>query len=179
MPYTLPMLLIECKDGKQTTIRESEDIVKYINQKYPNPPIDMDDPISQGGIGMFKSDVGLAFSGLIITAVPEHLPQRSKEYFYETREKNFGCSLAQYRKDCIEKGAWTEMEKWINEVDEMLGKNGGPFFLVEKLSMQDIRLIGFMMWIKESGHKEDSEKAKGLWGESLRKWWKAVEPHIE
>lgn len=180
MPYTLPLLRIDTKgiDAKPQFIGESDDIVKYINDKYPSPPVDLTDPINQRFTSL-KTPTRAPFAALVMTSVPDYLPERSAKYFHETREPRFGGPLADFRKKRIHEGAWDEMEAWVSEVRELLRKNGGPFFLGEKLSGLDIRFAGLLKWVEITGHKEDYEKLVKLGGQEFKKFWDAAQPWLK
>ena len=176
------MLRIDAKDESgetnTTCLRDSADIVKYINAKYPEPPVDIDGPINDA-FANFKHKPGRPFGGLVLTAVPDYLSERSSEYFHRTRKDWLGCSISEFRQKRINEGAWKEMEDWANEARELLRKNGGPFFLGEKLSLLDIRLVGLLKWAEITGHREDYEKIVEFGGPEFERFWQAAQPWIK
>ena len=177
--YTLPMLRVERKSpaGERSFIclRDSADIVKYINDSYPEPAVDIDGSIN-AAFGELKHKPGPPFSAIVLTAVPERLAETSTVYFRTTRKAWLGCSLEEYRLKRIEEGAWTEMEGWANEVRGLLKKKGGPLFLGEKLCLLDIRLVGFLKWAEVAGKPEDSARIMQLGGEEFARFWQAAQP---
>lgn len=168
----------ESGETKSTCLRDSADIVKYINEKYPEPPVDIEGPINDAFTN-FKHRPYPPFRGLVITAVPDYLSERSAEYFHRTRKESLGCSLSEFRQKCIDEGAWKEMEDWANETRELLRRNAGPFFLGGKLSLLDIRLVGLLKWAEVTGHPEDYRKIVEFGGVEFQKFWQAAQPWLE
>jgi hypothetical protein len=65
-----------------------------------------------------------------IPKVASYLPQRSADYFYETREKLLGAPLSEIAKQASEEN-WKEADAPLKETGELLRKHDGPFFLGE------------------------------------------------
>ena len=177
--YTLPMLRVERKSptGERNSIylRDSADIVKYINDSYPEPAVDIDGPIN-AAFGELKNKPGPPFSAIVLTVVPDRLAEVSAVYFRATRKAWLGCSLEERRHKRIEEGAWTEMEEWANEVRGLLRKKGGPLFLGEKLCLLDIRFVGLLKWAEVVGKPEDYARIMQLGGEEFARFWQAAKP---
>ncbi|KAF3922088.1 hypothetical protein ABW20_dc0109175 [Dactylellina cionopaga] len=180
IPYTLPMLQVTITpaDGSDSQIKyltDSIDIAKYINDNHPEPFMDFDHEINEESVKVLNENLMDAFHGLVLCDVPNALPERSAEYFHETRPKWMMMSIAEYKQKKLDEGAWKKLEVGMGKLRKFLAKNGGPFLLGETPSFGDVRVVGFILWAKEGSAPATYEKIKEWGGEELDKFMKAAE----
>ncbi|KAF3907722.1 hypothetical protein AA313_de0208394 [Arthrobotrys entomopaga] len=164
-------------DPQVTYLTDSADIAKYVNENFPTPEMDFDDPCSDEVTTFFEENLRESFVALVLCDVPSILLPRSAEYFNRTRagEDWMGMPLPELKKKMVEKGgAWEKMEAGMGKLREYLGKNGGPFILGEKASFGDVKIAGYMLWAKV-GAPEVWPKIKEWGGEEVERFMKAAE----
>jgi glutathione S-transferase len=124
-PYTSPA--IQFDDG--TFAMGSLEIAHELEKRYPSPSLHLDDPI----VANFKlAKFQKPLVPHVVPKVPEVLlNQRSAEYFYRTREERYSMPLPQYANENATEERWEEAREGIEEVADLLKKNGGPYFLGE------------------------------------------------
>jgi hypothetical protein len=116
---------IKYADG--TYQMDSWPIAHELERRYPSPSLHLDDPVVVQIRDQIASVV-MPILPLIMPKVASLLNERSKPYFYETREQAMGVPLQEFEKnppaDCWEKAAGP-----AKEVGDLLRKHDGPFFL--------------------------------------------------
>lgn len=143
--YSIPA--IRYADG--TYQMDSWPIAHELEKRYPSPSLHLDDPVTIKIRDQISSILGPVFTQLL-PIVPTILPERSQEYFYRTREADFGKSLAEVHKEAIanaEEG-WKKAEGPLREVADLLKKHGGPFFLGETASYADFIFVAALHFVK-------------------------------
>lgn len=104
-------------------------VAHELEKLYPSPSLHIDDPIVvqvRDHLPKILNPLGAHF----MPRVPLLLPERSAEYFNETRGKLFGAPLTEVGKNASE-DAWKQVEAPIKEMGDWLRKHDGPFFLGE------------------------------------------------
>ncbi|EWC46724.1 hypothetical protein DRE_03969 [Drechslerella stenobrocha 248] len=102
IPYTLPMLKVTMTpaDGSDPDIKyftDSADIAKYIHENHPDPDIDFDDKVNEEVLEVVQKFLSDPFGSLVLCEAPKVLPERSAEYFRETRSRWMGMPVEEYK----------------------------------------------------------------------------------
>ena len=121
-------------------------IAQELERRYPAPSLHLDEPI----VIQVRNHIGKLLGPMVehlIPKVPLLLLQRSADYFYETREQQFGAPLPEVEKTAGEEN-WKKAEAPAKEAGDLLRKNGGPFFLGETVSYADFIFVSFLQFIK-------------------------------
>lgn len=144
MPYSSPAI----KYPDNTYGMDSWPIAHELEKRFPSPPLHLDSPIVvhiRNGI----ADIMKPLTGHILPKAPVViLNPRSAEYFNRTREARFGKSLKELERETATEQAWRDVEGPAREFGELLRKEGGPFFLGEKVSYADFIFVGFLQMLK-------------------------------
>jgi glutathione S-transferase len=133
---------IQFADGSK--MQDSWPIAHELEKRYPSPSLHLDDPIVVQVRDHIPEMMG-PLRGVFIPKVPVVLlNKRSADYFNETREKAFGMPLSEVEKQLATDEQWEKARVPAEKAGEWLRKNGGPFFLGEKVSYADFILVGMM-----------------------------------
>ncbi|KAH9865450.1 hypothetical protein J1614_009034 [Plenodomus biglobosus] len=133
--YTSPA--VRYPDG--TFDMDSWRIAHALETRYPEPSLHLDDPI----VVQVRDSIAGLFVPLrphLIPKVPSVLSERSAEYFYRTRKERFGVALQDVAKGAGEAN-WEAARGPAKVMGDLLRRNGGPFFLGEKVSYADFILV--------------------------------------
>lgn len=126
--YTLPSASFP--DG--TTIMDSLEIAKKLDELYPSHPVFADDPI----IATVQEAASKSWQPIIpemIHSVCENLlTDKSTPYFEETRSKWFGMPLAELNKTKGGPHNWENAKAPIQDLAALLKKNNGTYILGDK-----------------------------------------------
>jgi len=176
-------MIIETKSSDSIEVQtkyltDSRDIIKYLEDTYPDPPLDLSDEINTDWVKTLDSRLVPPFSGLVVSEVPNALPPRSAEYFHKTRSEWLERSLPDYKQQRIKEGAWKELEDGITFVKESLAKSQdkGPFLLGDKVTLADFEIVGYLKWAQYASTPDVYEKILEIGGNELDRFIKAAEP---
>jgi glutathione S-transferase len=136
--YSIPA--IQYTDG--TREQDSWPIAHELEKRYPSPSLHLEDPI----VLKVRDQIARMFDPLRVHFIPKVvriLPQRSAEYFEETREKRFGMPLSEVLKNAGE-DSWEKAEVFAKETGDLLRKHEGPFFLGETVSYADFIFVSLL-----------------------------------
>ncbi|KAJ4113884.1 hypothetical protein NW768_011414 [Fusarium equiseti] len=114
---------------------DSMRIVKFLESTLPDPPLSLLSDLGLEIESKARSAIGPA---LAISIVPREnliLSPRSQEYFRTKNEAKFGCKLEDLLSK--EEESWEGVREKMEELSEMMMKNGGPFILGETPSYTD------------------------------------------
>lgn len=153
--YTLPAI----KDpNNDTVISESINIVRYLDETYPNTPRLFDPSII--GLQLVTSHAThsalfMEILPLIILPTHDNLSPRSQVYFRETRERIFNKPLEEH---CPpgekENYQWTRLEQAFGRVAEWFDAQPGLFFVGDQASYPDVILASYFKWIQFATPKD-------------------------
>lgn len=171
--YTLPVIY---DPTTNTAVAESVEIVKYLDETYPETPKLFPD----GSTALQAAFYDFAWSAirtplLRIMLAPIHgvLTSRSAEYFRRTREEMFGKRLEELGRE----EDWTSLKTALTKVDSWLSENGpGNDLLMmgDRVSFVDLQLAAFIMWVRVVC-REDSEQWKRIASWHGGRWQRLVE----
>ncbi|CBX92527.1 hypothetical protein IAQ61_006078 [Plenodomus lingam] len=133
--YTSPA--VRYADG--TYGMDSWPIAHTLETQYPEPSLHLEDPI----VVQVRDAIMQLFVPLrahLIPKVPGVLSERSQEYFYRTRRERFGRPLQEVGAEAGE-AEWETARKPAEMMGDMLRRNGGPFFLGDKVSYADVIFV--------------------------------------
>lgn len=160
--YTSPA--IHLPDG--TTVMNSANIAPVLERLYPSPSLHLDAEL-HGPITKAAEN----FAGVVwwdtMAALPSILPQRSSEYFEETRAVTFGASLKEVARAKGGDAAWktaAEPGGVAEKLADLLSKHRrdeGPFILGSKPSYGDF-IVASVFECFERCCVEDYRKAMAL-----------------
>lgn len=119
--YTSPA--IRYADG--TYGMDSWAIIQELEKQYPTPSLHLDDPIVDT---LRKIPIVKPIVPHLIPKVPNLLNKVSADYFYLTREEQFGKPLDQVGREAKEE-EWDEMKPLAKNIGDLLREKNGPFFL--------------------------------------------------
>lgn len=143
--YSIPAIRYE--DGSYQM--DSWPIAHELEKRYPSPSLHLDDPVTVKIRDQITSILGPIFMQ-ILPVVPTLLPERSQEFFYKTREADFGKPLPDVHKEAMahaEEG-WKKAEEPLKETADLLKKHGGPFFLGETVSYADFIFVAALYFVR-------------------------------
>lgn len=143
--YTIPA--IRYADGSYEM--DSWPIAHGLEKRYPSPSLHLDDPVTVKVRDQIPAILGPIFTQ-ILPVVPTLLPERSVEYFYRTREEDFGKPLAEVHREALAgaEESWKKSEGALRETAELLKKHDGPFFLGETVSYADFIFVSALYFVK-------------------------------
>ncbi|KAF2274563.1 uncharacterized protein EI97DRAFT_435102 [Westerdykella ornata] len=145
--YTSPVVRFD--DG--TFVMDSWNIAHEIEKRYPTPSLGLDEPIVVQ-IKEFISKLFVPLAAEILPKIPRNLLSApSAEYFERTRAAKFGMSLTQFEKEKGGDKAWEAAEAPVKELAGILKKNGGPYFLGDRVTYADFILVTFLEFLKRIG----------------------------
>ncbi|OIW25346.1 thioredoxin-like protein [Coniochaeta ligniaria NRRL 30616] len=149
--YTIPA--IKFPDG--TYVMQSRPIAEAINERYPEPPIDLTPPILDKLVQSISKIMG-AIQPIFFTLVPQRiLNNASHEHWYRTRPVYAGMPLDQFWNEKGGEVAWKAAEPHIRDITAMLKENPeGPFFDGKTVTYADFYWTGFLLFLHHMG-KED------------------------
>ncbi|KAF2018679.1 hypothetical protein BU24DRAFT_447328 [Aaosphaeria arxii CBS 175.79] len=131
-----------------TLMMDSWNIIFELEKRYPEPSLHLDDPIVLQ-VRDLIAVVRDPLMTLTLPKVPDILPERSAQYFYDTRKVRFGMPLSDYYKSKSVEQCWEEVKAPAKQfVDLLNSKDGGPFFLGETLSYADFIFVAFLHFLK-------------------------------
>lgn len=172
--YTIPA--INFPDG--THVMGSEAIAKAINERYPEPAIELNPPVKDRLIQSIVKIAG-AIRPVYLYLVPQRiLNEASHEYWYRTRQMWVGMSLDQYWKEKGGEVAWKAAEPHIRDVTAMLKeKPDGPFFEGKTVTYADFYWASFLIFAQRIGQDVFDEFMKRSGDEKIHlDHLKACEP---
>jgi glutathione S-transferase len=143
--YSIPAITYE--DG--TSQMDSWPIAHELEKRYPSPSLHLDDPITvkiRDLIGSILNPVILQF----LPYVPDHLPERSREWFYESRNAAFGKPISEVHKEALANAdeGWKQCYEPLKEAADLLKKHDGPFFLGQTVSYADFIFTSMLFFVK-------------------------------
>lgn len=143
--YSIPAIKYE--DGSYQM--DSWPIAHELEKRYPSPALNLEDPVNVKIRDQISRILGPVFLQLLPT-IPSFLPERSQEYFYRTREADFGKSLSEVHKEALAKAEenWKKVEAPLKEVADLLQKHDGPFFLGETVSYADFIFVSALYFVR-------------------------------
>jgi glutathione S-transferase len=110
-------------------VQDSGEIAKALEAKYPTPPIHLSDGTVQAAIELTNKLAGACFFFLLPKVPVRLLQDYDAQYYYHTREKQFGKSLKQIEAETDQAKVMANVNQIAKEVVALLNKQGGPFFL--------------------------------------------------
>ncbi|KAL6703278.1 hypothetical protein ACN47E_010066 [Coniothyrium glycines] len=135
---------IKYDDG--TLAMDSWPIALELEKRYPSPSLHLDNPI----VLHMRDHTALMMRPIfnrLAARIPLILPERSAEYFHETREKIFGKSVEQLEAEAKESD-WASILDEVKRTGDLLRKNDGPFFLGETVSYADFIFVSMLQFFK-------------------------------
>ena len=152
--YTVPALH---DSSTNRIVSDSIRIAEYLDETYPNTPV-LIPPELKAAVHLFDSwwveNVRTKLMPLVIFRTSEEvgLETRTKQWFTQTREKQFGGKL----KDLAPVGSEKRAEMWkvvrgnLDKLDGIWSKNegAGKFWFGERLTYADIVVTGNLMWAR-------------------------------
>ena len=111
-------------------------IAKFLESTYPNPPVSLLSDIGLDIESKGRSTIGPAFAISIVPRENLILSPRSQEYFRAKNEAKFGCKLEDLLNK--EEKTWEGVREKMEELSQLMMKNGGPFILGETPSYTDL-----------------------------------------
>ncbi|CAI6341388.1 unnamed protein product [Periconia digitata] len=125
---------------------DSWPIARSLETRYPEPSLQLDDPINV----KIRDYIEKLMGPIVPHAIPKVvylLNERSATYFNETREKIFGAPLSEIEKSANEEH-WEQAKAPAKAVGDMLREHEGPFFLGEKVSYADFIFVSLLQMMK-------------------------------
>lgn len=107
---------------------DSWPIAHELETQYPAPSLRLFDNPVVVKVRDLTGGVMMPLRAHLLPRVPLLLPERSAEYFYETRRVRFGKSLQEVAGEASEAN-WEEARAPAREMGDLLREHGGPFFL--------------------------------------------------
>lgn len=195
-PYTLPVISDPSPEGSglpPTIIRDSVEIARYLDIKYP----DIERPLFPAGSHALQAlfihcvqSLIPSFRDLFIPLAPAILNEEALPYYHRTRAAILGKPVdeAQLKGVALEE-AWKKLEQEFGVLDSCLRANdpnlggvGGDLVLGNQVSFADFVLVGFFAWMNripeaEGGFPWDRVR---LWhGGRWERMWKRCEDYLE
>ena len=123
---------------------DSWPIAHELEKRYPSPSlvtVEIRDLISK-----ILTPVILQF----LSYVPDHLPERSQEYFYRTRKEAFGKPMSEVHEEALANAdeGWKQCYEPLKEAADLLKKHDGPFFLGQTVSYADFIFTSMLYFVK-------------------------------
>lgn len=149
--YTIPA--IKFPDG--TYIMQSRPIAEAINERYPQPPLELNPPVSDRLLQAMNKIMHV-INPVYYKFVPERiLNTASHEYWYRTRTVYAGMPLDQYWAEKGGEKAWDAAEPHIRAVTALLKENPeGPFFQGKTVTYADFYWAGFLIFLQRMGTED-------------------------
>ncbi len=157
--YTSPT--VRLPDG--TWVTDSRRIAAVLEERYPEPSLHLDAP-QLARVEQLMEDVVPPIRGVFMPVVPEVLlSERSREYFYRTREAGLGMSLDQLAREKGGARAWAVAAPVLKQATALLNETDGPFFMGAQVSYADFVWGGFLGFLERLGqeHLEAMLEASG------------------
>ncbi|KAK3329231.1 putative glutathione S-transferase [Apodospora peruviana] len=145
--YTVPSIVTP--EGNY--IMDSNNIVKYLEEKYPEPPLHLDSPYREKVINAMRA----TFPGMypiFVPLVPKRLlSEGSIEFFLRTREEDHG-PLDELEKNLGGEVGWAKATAGLQQGTALLKENpDGPFFMGKEPSYADFIWGGFLLFVQLIG----------------------------
>ncbi|KAK5141931.1 hypothetical protein LTR04_002392, partial [Oleoguttula sp. CCFEE 6159] len=145
--YSIPVIRLD----EKTFVMDSREIADALEKHHPSPSLRLDSPI----LPKVEAIIGRAMmplAGVVMPRIPKQLlSEPSEEYFERTRAARFGMSLAQFEKEKGGDGAWEAAKPAIEEMAELLKKEGGPYFMGKTVSYADFVVVSLLQFLKRTG----------------------------
>lgn len=124
-------------------------IAHELEKRYPSPSLHLDNPVTitiRDQISKILGPIILQF----LPKVPDLLPQRSHDYFHETRTAAWGKPISEVHKEALANAedGWKAVQAPLKEVAELLKKHDGPFFLGQSVSYADFIFVSSLYFVK-------------------------------
>ncbi|RFN54741.1 hypothetical protein FIE12Z_975 [Fusarium flagelliforme] len=116
-------------------IMDSLRIAKFLESTHPDPPLSLLSDLGSEIESKARRAIGPAFATSIVPRENLILSSRSQEYFRTKNEAKFGCKLEDLLNK--EEKTWEGVREKMEELSELMMKNGGPFILGETPSYTD------------------------------------------
>jgi hypothetical protein len=132
--YSIPAITYE--DG--TSQMDSWPIAHELEKRYPSPSLHLDDPITVKIRDLISPIVGPVIMQFL-PYVPDHLPERSREWFYKSRNAAFGKPIQEVHKEALANAdeGWKQCYEVLKEAADLLKKHEGPFFMLYFVKLLD------------------------------------------
>lgn len=128
--HTIPVICLHNEDGKDVFIQDSANIIKVLEQHFPEPSLRSDAP----EVGEVQQLLGQAMAPLRAVLIPKVaknvLNEASIPYFEQTREKIFGMSLEEVAKTKGGESAWEAAREGWEKMEAWLERNDGGVFVL-------------------------------------------------
>jgi len=176
MIWTCPMILDPNyldPQGKPTVLSDSTMIVKYLEEKHPQPHV-----IPVGGAALhygwgefIDQNLSMSLAKLVVPLCPGVLSERAKEYFITTREKWWG-----RLEICPDRSkAWNRVKDALDKIAIALDANGeleGSLTVVPgEVTYADFAIIAPLLWASVIIDKAEMDALRswnnGRWGAIL------------
>lgn len=157
---------------------DSWKIAQHIEALHPSPPLHLSSPVLTK-LDALMLGVKRALQCIYIPRIPQVLlNDASVAYWYETRERDVGMTLAQLEDKYPAAGCWERAGPVLREVTALLGEGeGGPFFMGGEVSYADFVWGGFLLFLGRLGMLEEALARSG--GEEVhRGLLKGLEPWV-
>ncbi|KAK0735214.1 thioredoxin-like protein [Lasiosphaeria miniovina] len=147
-PYTIPT--IRLPDG--TYIADSRAIADTISVLHPSPPLQIDSPQLEWLMANYGR-LMTPFRGVYLPLVPRRLlADESVAYWYESKARVAGKSVADVERDEGGDVAFAAVEPSMKEATAMLKENpAGPFFGGEQVGYVDFFWAAFLLFVRRIG----------------------------
>ncbi len=135
-------------------INDSWDIACYLDQKYPDRPLLFQDDAAKALSLFVKNWVERSlfphFIRILALDIHDHLHEKDKAYFRETREARFKCTLEKFTKD------WAQSIKNLQEAlaPARATLEAQPYLCGEKPAYADYILFGAFQWARHVSPKQ-------------------------
>ena len=128
---------------------DSWPIAHELEKRYPSPSLHLDDPITvkiRDLISPILNPVIMQF----LPYVPDHLPERSRGWFYESRNAAFGKPIQEVHKEALANAdeGWKQCYEVLKQAADLLKKQDGPFFLGQTVSYADFIFTSMLFFVK-------------------------------
>lgn len=140
-----------------TYVMDSYKIVDFIEAKYPEPSVHLNDPM--------QSRLRASMVKFMTQMVPIYVPgvaknilgDKSIDFFLATRQEDVGMPLFEYGEK-NSPGALDRAEPFAREITKLLKENSsGPYFLGDTVSYTDFIWGGILLFFQCLGEKEFQE----------------------
>lgn len=147
--YTCPAII---DDATGTSLSDSYKIAEYLDKQYPDTPKAFPsgtEALQAAFYQSFNDTVTFPIAFTIVPETPRILKERSREYFYRTREKFFGKPVDQLKPvgEELEKN-WEKLKVVFDAVEGWYGKSSGDFMVGDMVSFADFTVASMVVAVK-------------------------------
>ncbi|KAI8331669.1 hypothetical protein BC941DRAFT_438113 [Chlamydoabsidia padenii] len=177
-PPTVPVIVDEKKDGEQTVVQDSWEIVKYLDSAYPDTPSLIRGETEGLQYYFYKQTHACIlvpiFKLCLLTIHKKCSPEPIKEWFRKNRESMFKMTLEEFAGDSTDH--ITALKTGLISIHSTL--QSYPYLTGDKIGFADVVLVSyFKMLAVLRDDIFESALLDAYPDDAIRKWWFKMEKY--